>query len=397
MSEWRKTTLGEISTKISYGYTESASSEPIGPKFLRITDIAKDRLDWENVPYCPITKENLDKYLLKTGDIVIARTGATTGSTYTIKSSDPNDVVFASYLIRYKIDTSLASPFFIDFILRSRVWVGFVEGIKGGSAQPGANANQFASFELNLPPLPEQHAIASVLSSLDDKIDLLHRQNKTLEAMADTLFKQWFVEEAQISWPEVSLSALVETANTGLDAIRRAPIVEEDTGVKCLRIQDISQNKKFSDWGNSKVNDKDFERARLVKDDIIMARTCSPGIIYFVHADMNAVFNNGLARIRANKEETHSLFLYYLFRTRDFIGHIYGISGGTSVQLNMKLGDLLSYKVRFPPKQDQDGYLAIFKLLEQKIFSNTSQIRSLEKLRNTLLPKLMSGEVRVQK
>ena len=94
MSEWKEIKLGDISTNISYGYTESANSKPVGPKFLRITDIASERLEWNKVPYCPITKENLEKYLLKIGDIVIARTGATTGATYTIKPKDPKGVVF---------------------------------------------------------------------------------------------------------------------------------------------------------------------------------------------------------------------------------------------------------------------------------------------------------------
>ena len=105
-----------------------------------------------------------------------------------------------------------------------------------------------------------------------------------------------------------------------MDAIRRAPIVEEDTGIKCLRIQDISNNKQYVKWGNTKVNEKDFEKARLRIGDIIMARTCSPGIIYFTRENLKAVFNNGLARIRPKEEKAYSIFLYYLFRTKDFIG-----------------------------------------------------------------------------
>ena len=213
MSEWKKTTLGKISNKISYGYTESANNKPVGPKFLRITDIANGRLQWDKVPYCPISKVNFEKYALKTGDIVIARTGATTGATYTIKTNDPKNVVFASYLIRYQIDQTLADPFFIDFILKSNYWNGFIDGIKGGSAQPGANAKQFASFEIKLPPLPEQKAIAEVLGSLDDKIDLLHRQNKTLEQMAETLFRQWFVEDNDKNWKYGELKNYVKVVD----------------------------------------------------------------------------------------------------------------------------------------------------------------------------------------
>ena len=396
MSEWKETTLTDLCTEISYGYTESAKQEKVGPKFLRITDIASGRLDWANVPYCPITDSNFDKYKLLPGDIVIARTGATTGANYTIKETDPKDVVFASYLIRYKINIKKANPYFIGQILQSSNWKDYVDAIAGGSAQPGANAKQLGSFDILLPPLPEQTAIASILSSLDGKIDLLHRQNTTLEKMAETLFRQWFVEEAKEEWEEGKLSCLVESANTGLDAIRRAPIVDNYTGIKCLRIQDISQSKPIVNWGNTAVSESDYRKAQLKKGDIIMARTCSPGILLHIQEDLPAVFNNGLARIRANKENCHPLFLKYLFKTDLFINHIYGISDGTAVQLNMKLGDLLSFELNIPPKEVLETFIEIIKKWDDKILINQTQIHTLTSMRDTLLPKLMSGEVRVE-
>lgn len=89
--------------------------------------------------------------------------------------------------------------FFVGYVLQANRFQDYVDAIAGGSAQPGANAQQFADYEFLLPPFSEQKLIAETLSSLDDKIDLLHRQNKTLEALAETLFRQWFVEEAEES------------------------------------------------------------------------------------------------------------------------------------------------------------------------------------------------------
>ena len=152
MSEWKEYTLENLCEDISYGYTESASSEPIGPKFLRITDIVPTRINWADVPYCKITDANYKKYKLEIGDIVIARTGATTGYNKTIK--DNVDSVFASYLIRYKIDRSMVCPLYIGFVLQSNSWYDYVDAIAGGSAQPGANAKQLGSYEILLPPLP---------------------------------------------------------------------------------------------------------------------------------------------------------------------------------------------------------------------------------------------------
>ncbi len=185
-------------------------------------------------------------------------------------------------------------------------------------------------------------------------------------------------------WVSLKLEDIVDSANTGLDAIRRAPIVEEDTGIKCLRIQDVSQSKPFESWGNSKVNAKDYERAQLRTDDLIMARTCSPGIVYHVRHDLRAVFNNGLARIRPDTSKTTSLFLYYVFNSPEFIGHIYGISGGTSVQLNMKLGDLLSYEMTIPSLEEQKAIAAVLSSLDDKIDLLHRQNQTLEAMAATL-------------
>lgn len=180
------------------------------------------------------------------------------------------------------------------------------------------------------------------------------------------------------------LENIVAKANTGLDAIRRAPIVDGYTGIKCLRIQDISQNKKYINWGNTKVTASDYEKARLRKGDIIMARTCSPGIVFLAKSDIDAVFNNGLARIRPDLNKTSSDFLFYLFKSPEFIGHIYGISGGTSVQLNMKLGDLLSYELTLPSLPEQKAIASVLSSLDDKIDLLHRQNATLEAMAETL-------------
>lgn len=284
-----------------------------------------------------------------------------------------------------------------DFVFYLSRWDevrGFAEGnFEGTSGRQRVPKNCFENLILELPPFSEQIAIAKILSNLDDKIDLLHRQNKTLEQLAETLFRQWFTTDSNFN---ETLNDYVESANTGLDAIKRAPIVEYETGIKCLRIQDISQHKSITKWGHSKVEENNFKKFQLKRDDIIMARTCSPGINYFVREDLFSVFNNGLVRIRVKKNRVYPILLYYLFKTRDFIGHIDAISGGTSVQLNMQVGQLLSYEFSFPSIEKQNEIVESFLSFDNKTFQNNIQIATLVELRDTLLPKLMSGEVRVK-
>ncbi len=169
--EWREVKLGELCSDIAYGYTATASNEPIGPKFLRITDIVSDSINWESVPYCEIEDSKKHRYTLETGDIVIARTGATTGYNQVVRSNEHS--VFASYLIRYKLRQDIAYPFFIGCVLKSTYWKRFVERIKARSAQPGANAKDFASFKIFLPTFPEQERIANILDTAKKEIEFL--------------------------------------------------------------------------------------------------------------------------------------------------------------------------------------------------------------------------------
>ncbi len=191
-NKWTETNLSALSSDVSYGYTESATAEVIGPKFLRITDIQNGAVDWRSVPHCPINKKKHEKYKLHQGDIVVARTGNSTGENYLFNSAA--DAVYASYLIRFQIDQNKADPRFVWYTMRSQEWWAYVQSSKTGSAQAGANAKVLGGFPINLPPLTEQKAIAHILGSLNDKIELNRRMNETLEAMARALFKSWFVD-----------------------------------------------------------------------------------------------------------------------------------------------------------------------------------------------------------
>src|ERR1035437_703918 len=199
-AEWEETTLADISANVSYGYTESASDQKVGPRFLRITDIQNGVVNWSNVPYCPISKADHGKYRLQSGDIVVARTGNSTGENFLYRGIE--DAVFASYLIRFRINPEEADPAFIWYNLRSKRWWNFINSSKTGSAQPGANAKVLGQFPVSLPPLTEQKSIAQILASLDDKIELNRRMNETLEALAQSLFKSWFVDATQSALPK---------------------------------------------------------------------------------------------------------------------------------------------------------------------------------------------------
>ena len=189
--KWDCVILREICDSVNYGYTASAKPEPIGPKFLRITDIVPDRIDWSSVPYCKINEKDIGKYRLEKDDIVIARTGATTG--YAKRMRDDYTAVFASYLVRVRVNPKHDSQY-VGFVVESDEYRQFIQLNLSGTAQPQANAQVLTSFPIPLPPLPTQRKIAAVLSSYDDLIENNTRRIKILEEMASAIYREWFVE-----------------------------------------------------------------------------------------------------------------------------------------------------------------------------------------------------------
>ena len=118
------------------------------------------------------------------------------------------------------------------------------------------------------------------------------------------------------------LKDVVKSANTGADAIQRAPIVEYDTGIKCLRIGDISNNRGYSDWGFAKVSVENYKRYKLQKGNILVARTGSTvGINQYIDEEYDSVYNNGLIRLEVD-ERYNSKFVYYILQTNRFKNYI---------------------------------------------------------------------------
>ena len=141
------------------------------------------------------------------------------------------------------------------------------------------------------------------------------------------------------------LKYFIETSVTGLDAIKRAPIVSYDTGIKCLRIGDVSQLNDYRFWGYTEVNNSDYEKFHIKKDDIFIARTgASIGCTFIARKNYNSVFNNGLIRVRVN-ENALPQYIYYLFKTNSFQSFITATGMSSATQPNIRISDLLKYSV----------------------------------------------------
>lgn len=185
--------FSEFIRSTQYGYTAEETSMIEGDsKYLRITDIVPYFINKERVPFCKIDEKKKEKYLVKKDDLLIARTGATTGYNVVIDNTF-NNFVFASYLIRFNYDKDALSPVFLKYVLKSQQWYGFVNNYIGGSAQPGMNAKVFGKFEIPYFNIERQERIASILIAYDNLIENNNKRIHLLEQMAENLYKEWFV------------------------------------------------------------------------------------------------------------------------------------------------------------------------------------------------------------
>ncbi|MFV0176157.1 restriction endonuclease subunit S [Empedobacter falsenii] len=318
------------------------------------------------------------------------------------------DNFWAHNTVLYVKDFKGNSELFLYYFLKNIDFSSF----NTGSAVPSLNRNHIHEYEIQLPPLPEQKAIASVLSSLDDKIDLLHQQNQTLEALAETLFRQWFIErrpelvegEAKEDWEVLPLSEIAEVKNG--KSFKSSDFTDNDfNSFEVVKMGHIERG------GGLKLNPKkdyvsremDVEKWILNKGDIIMAMTDMKdnvvilGVPAMIDKDDHYVLNQRVARIylKDNSKLISNYLLYIQLNNKDFIAELQ-TKANSGVQVNLSTEAIKESEILIPPIELQKEFGNKIIDLYSKIEINREQIQTLTQLRNTLLPKLMSGEVRVK-
>lgn len=264
-----------------------------------------------------------------------------------------------------------------------------LDGTSGRQRVPKAC---FDDLIINVPSsIAEQKSIASVLSSLDDKIDLLHRQNDTLENMAETLFRQWFVEEEKEEWEEGTLDDIL-TVKGGTTPSTKEPAYwngsihwtspRDITNLNGIYLFDTER--KITELGLSKISS-----GLLPKGTLLMSSRAPVGVLAF--CEIPVAINQGYIAILDNKGYSKE-FIYLWLKANIDVVHSFS-NGSTFMEISKSAFKTLQLQI--PPKQVLTDFQLIVKPLFQKIKSNQTQIQTLTALRDTLLPKLMSGEVRV--
>ncbi|QJB69869.1 restriction endonuclease subunit S [Parasphingorhabdus halotolerans] len=393
---WPRVKLCDIANS-QYGYTASAQDEAIGPKFLRITDIVPPFIDWDKVPYCPIDEKLNAKYALSPGDIVVARTGATTGHAKLIRSEQNS--VFASYLVRFKVHDDRLESGFVGLLVESDQYKNFVNGVKGGSAQPNANAKSLGLFEFAVPPLDVQRRIVEVAITYDDLIENNRRRIALLEEAARLLYREWFVhfrfpghehikiiDGAPEGWKKTKLIDLVDWIK---ETVKPVHFTEGDVHIGLEHIPRRSFT--LADWETTEGLAS--QKFRFKKGDVIFGK-----IRPYFHKVGFAICD-GLASSDAFIWRPKSPKLWPLVVCATSSDYFVAVASKTVKEgSKMPRADwsvLSQFSIPTPPSGILDDFNAQIEPITTQCASLALANHELVKARDLLLPRLMDGRIEV--
>jgi len=397
---WRVVPLGEIAA-ISYGYTAKASSEPVGPKFLRITDIQDNSVNWDTVPFCSIGATEHRRHVIKDGDIVFARTGATTGKSFLIKN--PPDAVCASYLIKLRVEgrQDILPEYLSAFFQTTQYWKAIEFGTEG-AAQGGFNASKLAGMPIPLPPLDEQKRIVAVL---DEAFDGLSRARANAEANlidARTLFSQTVtrVLDRMTSTSErVRLEEVTQKITKGSSPKWQGVSYVEEPGVLFVTSENVKANR--IDLTARKYVEERFNeiesRSVLERGDVlanIVGASIGRAAVY--NENDGANINQAVCLIRCDPKFLLSEYLSFLLNSDALLSVLH--EGKTDMaRANLSLAFFRDLPIPLPSIENQREVVEALRAISEEVARLDKCIvercSSIDTLRQSLLQKAFSGEL----
>lgn len=389
MSEWKEYKIKNITKRITSGGTPSTKiREYYGGEipWLNTKEIGFNHITDTEVKITEAGLNNSSAKWIEPNSVIVAMYGATAGKIAINKIPLTTNQACCNLTINGEI----ADYNFVYYYLCNSY--DELKVLASGAAQQNLNVSIISDFIIFLPPLPEQRAIASVLSSLDDKIDLLHRENKTLEAMAETLFQQWFIEEAKDEWETGKLGDFI-TVKGGTTPSTKNPEFWNGT-IHWTSPRDLSNHtsvylldteRKITEKGLSEIGS-----GLLPKGAVLLSSRAPIG--YLAITEVPMAINQGYIGIVCDKLlSNYFMYLWIRLNLETIKSSAHG-----SVFPEIPKSTFRELDIDVPPKEKLQIFNNEVAPLFEKIKLNMYQIRTLEKLRDTLLPKLMSGEVRVK-
>ncbi|HEY4466487.1 MAG TPA: restriction endonuclease subunit S [Klebsiella sp.] len=399
------THLSEICSKPQYGYTTKSSS--MGDiKFLRTTDITKGAVDWSSVPYCMDAPEDVSKYQLQDRDIVISRAGSV-GFSFLVQNP-PRQVVFASYLIRFK-PVNYFSEYYLKRFLESSDYWSQLSLMSAGNAVQNVNAQKLSKLTVPIPPIAEQKIIAEKLDTLLAQVNSTRarleqipqilkrfRQAVLASATSGKLTETWRQNNNLCHPKEIIIDNIVESSFYG-PRFSKNDYTFETNGIPTIRTTDMERGNIIITDGTPRVcvpNEK-IEQFKVQKHDLLVTRTGSIGVMALFTEDYLAIPSAYLIRFRF-KKNINSKYIY-LCLTAPKGQQQMGLSATAITQSNINAKSIRNINICYPEITEQheivrrvEQLFAYADTIEKQVNSALTRVNHLTQ---SILAKAFRGEL----
>lgn len=422
--QWDIKPLSEI-TKIQNGYAfKSKYFSNEGNPVIKIKNVKGRVVDLSNCQLYPFEMcEDLDRFKTYNNDVLIAMTGAgSVGRTSKFLKKDSRTYYLNQRVGKIIPNKEVLNNEFLYQIISTDKYENILFDLGNGSGQPNLSPDIIGIVKIPYPPLEEQKAIANILSTLDEKIEVNNQINKTLENMAQAIFKQWFIDYEFPNEDEKPYkSSGGEMVESELGMIPKGWEVKEIEKLTSLIIDYRGKTPKklgreWSSTGIIALSAKNIKNGKLIKldqanrvdkelyslwmkdelkqRDILLTSEAPLGEIYFIASDCKYCLSQRLFALRANINQIYPEILYMYLRTEDVMKDIKNRATGTTVT-GIRQSELRKVRVLKPLIEVQKNFYELIRPVLKKISVNEDEIQKVTSIRDTLLPKLMSGEIRV--
>ena len=304
--------------------------------------------------------------------------------------NDPVDFCIAQDMVALRVDESKVDPKYLFAVLRSSQIQQEIEGLHVGSLIPHFKKSDFDDLQIPLVEQKLQKYIGDTYFNLSLKIDLLHRQNKTLEAMAETLFRQWFIEEAKEDWNYVELGSVIETSSGGTPS-RKVMSYYEDGSIYWVKSKEL--NGSFINHTEEMITEEAVKKssAKLLPAYSTLIAMYGATVGEYALITKSMTCNQAVCAVKENELYPYTfIFMYVKHQKDELINQAVG-----SAQQN--ISQILIKKLPIPTCTDRiREYHSLVNPWFKRMQINVGQTQTLEQLRDILLPKLMNGEVKVK-
>ena len=373
MTEWKTYTLKELS-KGRGEYGIGAPAVPFDKEkytYLRITDINDDgTLNTSGM--MSVDADDAEEYILEKNDIVFARTGNSTGRSYFYDGRD-GELVYAGFLIRFRLDETKVNPKILKYYTHSKQYYDWVKSFDTGGTRGNINAKTYGDMPIYLPPRHIQDRIAGILGAIDDKIENNRRINDNLEQQAQALYKQWFVDNRNKDWETLTLDD-VAAISAGGD---KPQVCSEQKTQECnipIYSNSIDREGLYGYTNNP----------RIIENSITISARGTIGYVCLRTEPYVPIVR--LISVIPTHDNMSAYFLYLWALTQN-------ISGTGTTQQQLTVPAFRTTQIVVPSQEILIRFNKVVKPIFDCIKQNKVENETLATLRDTLLPKLMNGEI----